>query len=163
LHNNPSGGARVAWFVPFKPRYDLEVGLSAQAGEWDDAGNHLWSAGVIDAALHLGPNFEAKGEYIVSRFGSDDMGQVRQDGWFVQAGYKLAGLNLELPGINNVELVGRYDALHDGLGTTTDRYTAGFIYYATTALLFEGDYEFINSTDITQPSNQLILQISYGF
>jgi hypothetical protein len=163
LHNNPSGGARFAVFIPFKPRYDLELGVSAQVGEWDNAGNHLWTAGVIDAALHLGPNFEAKGEYIMSRFGSDDLGIINQNGWFVQAGYKLAGLNLELPGINNFELVGRYDSLHDGLSNTTERYTVGGIYYVTTALLLEGDYEFIRSSDPTQPSNMLILQISYGF
>jgi hypothetical protein len=163
LHNNPGGGARLAVFLPFKPRYDLELGISGMVSEWDSAGSHLWTAGVLDAALHLGPNFEVKGEYIMSRFGSDDFGTINQNGWFVQAGYKLAGLNLELPGINNSELVGRYDSLHDGLGNTTERYTVGGIYYVTSALLLEGDYEFINSTDPTQPSNQLILQISYGF
>ena len=163
LHNNPGGGARLAVFLPFKPRYDLELGISGMVSEWDSAGSHLWTAGVLDAALHLGPNFEVKGEYIMSRFGSDDFGTINQNGWFVQAGYKLAGLNLELPAINNSELVGRYDSLHDGLGNTTERYTVGGIYYVTSALLLEGDYEFINSTDPTQPSNQLILQISYGF
>ena len=163
LHGKPSGGGRLAVFLPFKPRYDLELGISGQAGEWDDAGTHLWMAGVLDAALHLGPNFEAKGEYIMSRFGSDDAGLVRQQGWFAQAGYKLAGLNLEFPGINNLELVGRYDSVIDGLGTSTRRYTVGYIYYLTSALLFEGDYEFINSNDPTQPSTQLILQMSYGF
>ena len=163
LHNNPSGGARLAVFIPFKPRYDLELGISGQAGEWDNSGNHLWAAGVIDAALHLGANFEAKGEYIVSRYGSDDQGLVRQQGWFVQAGYKLAGLNLELPGINNLELLGRYDSLVDGINPTTRKYTVGCVYYVTSALLFEGDYEFINSSDVTQPATQLILQISYGF
>jgi hypothetical protein len=163
LHNNPSGGGRLAVFLPFKPRYDLELGISGQAGEWDNAGTHLWIAGVLDAALHLGPNFEAKGEYIMSRYGSDDSGLVRQQGWFVQAGYKLAGLNLEWPGINNLELVGRYDSVRDGLGTTTRRTTLGYIYYITSALLFEGDYEFLNSTDPTQPTTQLILQMSYGF
>jgi hypothetical protein len=149
--------------MPFKPHYDLELGISGQSGEWDNAGNHLWSAGVLDAALHLGANFEAKGAYIVSRYGSDDLGLIRQQGWYVQAGYKLAGLNLELPVINNLELVGRYDSLHDGLGTTTERYTAGYVYYFTSTLLFEGDYEFLHSTDTTQPSNQLILQLSLGF
>ena len=163
LHNNPGGGGRLAVFLPFKPRYDLELGVSAMVSEWDNAGSHLWSAGVIDAALHLGPNFEIKGEYIASRYGSDDLGTINQYGWFVQAGYKLAGLNLELPGINNLELVGRYDSLHDGLGVTTDRYSVGGVYYVTSALLLEGYYDFINSTDPTQPSNQLILQISYGF
>jgi len=81
----------------------------------------------------------------------------------VQAGYKLAGLNLELPGINNVELLGRYDSYRDGMATTTDRYTLGYIYYLSNALLFEGDYEFYNSTDSTVPATQLILQMSYGF
>ena len=163
LHNNLVGGARVAVFLPFKPHYDLELGLSGQSGEWDSAGSHLWTAGVLDASLHLGPNFEAKGEYILSNYGSDDLGQIRQAGWFVQAGYRLAGLNFELPVVNNVELVGRYDSLRDGLGTTTDRVTAGFVYYLTKALLFEGDYEFIHSSDPAQPTSQLILQMSYGF
>ncbi len=173
LHGHPSGGARLGVFVPFpyKPHYDLELGISGQSGEWDDAGTHLWSAGVFDAALHLGPYFEAKGEYILTRYGSYDLGQIHQQGWWVQAGYKLAGLNLELPVINNVELVGRYDSLHNGYdsGYTSNngfykeqRYTAGFIYYFTNTLLFEGDYEFVNSTDPAQ-ANQIILQLSLGF
>jgi len=163
LHNHPTGGARLAVFLPFKPHYDLELGISGQSGEWDNAGNHLCTAGVLDASLHLGSSFEVKGEYIISRFGSDDLGTIRQEGWWVQAGYKLAGLNLELPGINNLEMVGRYDSYRDGMGTTTDRYTLGYIYYITNALLFEGDYEFYNSSDPTVPETQLILQMSYGF
>ena len=162
LHGQPSGGARVGVFMPFKPHYDLELGISGQSGEWDNAGTHLWTAGVFDAALHLGANFEAKGEYILSRFGSDDMGLIRQQGWFAQAGYKLAGLNLELPLINNLELVGRYDSLHDGFGNKTQRYSAGYVYYITNALLFEGVYEFLHSNDPTQV-DQFILQLSYGF
>jgi hypothetical protein len=162
LHGNPVGGARLGIFLPFKPHYDLELGISGQSGEWDNAGSHLWSAGVFDAALHLGPNFEAKGEYILSSYGSDDLGMIRQRGWYAEAGYKLAGLNLELPGINNLELMGRYDYLHDGLGTTTRRYTVGCVYYLSSTLLLEGDYEFLDSTDPSQ-ANQLIFQLSYGF
>jgi hypothetical protein len=164
LHGGPSGGARLGVFLPFpyKPHYDLELGISGQSGEWDNAGTHLWSAGVLDAALHLGPDFEARGEYIMSRYGSDNHGLIHQQGWFVQATYKLAGLNLELPMINDVELVNRYDSLHDGLGTKTQRYTLGFVYYITNTLLFEGDYEFLHSTDPTQV-NQFILQLSLGF
>ncbi len=164
LHANPAGGARLGVFLPFpyKPHYDLELGISAMSSEWDNAGTHLWTAGVVDAALHLGANFELKGEYIRTRYGSDDVGLVQPEGWFVQAGYKLAGLNLEMPVINDVELVGRFDSVHDGLGTKTQRYTTGLIYYLTNTLLLEGDYEFLNSTDPTQV-NQLILQLSYGF
>ena len=102
LHGHPTGGARIGLFMPFKPHYDLELGVSGQSGEWDDMGSHLYTAGVLDAALHLGPSFEAKGEYIMARYGSDDHGLVNQQGWFVQAAYKLAGLNLELPVINNL-------------------------------------------------------------
>ena len=161
LHGHPTGGGRLGVFLPFKPHYDLELGISGQAGEWDDAGNHLYTAGVFDAALHLGASFEAKGEYIISRYGSDS-GSIHQEGWFAQAGYKLAGLNLELPVINNLELMGRYDSLHDGMGTKTQRSTVGYVYYFTNTLLFEGDYEFVNSNDPAQ-ADQLIFQLSYGF
>ncbi len=58
--------------------------------------------------------------------------------------------------------MGRYDSLHDGFGNKTQRYTAGFIYYITNTLLFEGDYEFLHSNDPSQV-DQLILQLSYGF
>ena len=170
LHRNPAGGGRLAVFLPFKPRYDLELGVSGQVGEWDNSGKHLWSAGVVDAALHLGPNFEAKGEYIATRYGSDELGTLNQNGWYTQVGYKLAGLNLECPGINNLELIGRYDYLRGpaldgatGGPETIHRYTVGYIYYITTALLFEGDYEFINDSDPANPKQQLILQLSYGF
>jgi hypothetical protein len=163
LHGNPSGGGRIAVFLPYKPHYDFELGLSGQSGEWDNAGRHLWSAGVIDASLHLGPNIEAKGEYALTRYGTDDVGLVHQQGWWAQVGYKLAGLNLDLPVINNLELMGRYDSLHDGLGTRSHRYSVGYIYYITNTLLFEGDYEFLHSSDPTQPHNQFILQLSYGF
>jgi hypothetical protein len=163
LHNNPSGGGRLGFFVPFKPHYDVEVGVSGQVGEWDPSGSHLWMAGVIDATVHLGPNFEAKGQYMLTRYGSDDQGTVHQQGWYVQAGYKLAGLDLEMPVINNVELLGRYDSVFDGINPSMRRYTAGFVYYFTSTMLFEGDYEWINSADPNQPSTQLLLQISYGF
>ena len=162
LHQDPAGGARVGLFLPFKPHYDLELGVSAIAGEWDPAGSHLYTAGVLDASLHLGSCFEAKGEYIRSRYGSDDQGMISQEGWWAQVGYKLSGLDVELPGINNVELVGRYDSVHDGLGTSTRRYSVGYVYYITTALLFEGDYEFLHSTDPSQV-DQLVFQLSYGF
>ncbi len=163
LHGTPTGGGRLGLFLPYKPHYDLELGISGQTGQWDNAGNHVWTAGVFDASLHLGPCFEAKGEYIKTRYGSDDLGLIRPQGWWVQAGYKLAGLNLELPGINNLELVGRYDSLQDGMGIKNDRFSVGYIYYLTNTLLFEGDYEFLHSNDPTQPDSQLILQLSYGF
>jgi hypothetical protein len=169
LHNAPAGGGRLGVFLPFSPRYDLELGISGEVSEWDNAGSHLWAAGVLDAALHLGPNFEAKWQYMLTRYGSDDLGLIRQQGWYAQVSYKLAGLNLELPGVNNLELVGRYDNLSNaydsanGVFSGTRRYSVGAIYYLTSALLLEADYEFINSNDSAQPSTQLILQISYGF
>jgi hypothetical protein len=163
LHGYPSGGGRLGLFLPYKPHYDFELGISGQSGEWDNAGTHLWTAGVIDASLHLGSYFEAKGEYIHSWYGSDDVGQVRPQGWWVQAGYKLAGLNLSFPGINNLELVGRHDISNDGLGTMTRRDSVGYIYYLSNTLLFEGDYEFRQGNDPGAQGNRLILQLSYGF
>ena len=145
---------------------DLEVGISAQTGEWDNTGNYNWSAGVFDAALHLGTNFELKGEYIKTWYGTDNMGEIRQDGWWVQGAYKLAGLPFDLPIIRNTELVARYDSLNDGFGTTTQRETAGFIYYFTNTLLLEGDYEWMNTNNLNpnqNPTGNMIVQLSLGF
>ncbi len=163
LHSNPSGGARVGFFAPFKPHYDMEIGISGQSGEWDDLGRHLWTAAVLDASVHLGSYFEMKGEYINTWYGSNDRGNVHPEGWWVQAGYKLAGLNLDVvPRLNNVELVFRYDNSRDDLGIDSKRYSVGFVYYFSNTLLLEGDYEFVNSND-PQLQDRLIFQLSLGF
>jgi hypothetical protein len=167
LHADPSGGGRIGWFYPFKPHYDVELGISGQAGQWNDLGN-LWSAVVADAAVHLSPAIEIKGEYINTWADTSDLGTIRPNGWWIQGGYKLSGLNLDLPVINNVELIGRYDKANDALSPSTkvDRYTAGFVYYFSNTLLFEGDYEWLNSSgpnSVIFPSNELLFQISYGF
>ncbi len=163
LNGNPSGGGRLGYFMPFyKPHYDVELGVSGMAGQWDNTINsHMWAAGVLDAALDLGINFKFTGEYIMTQYGSD-AGEVTQQGWFAQASYRLAGLNLELPGINNVQLVGRYDSVHDGINPRVERYTAGLVYYISNTFLVEGDYEFLHSPDPTQVDD-FLLQLSYGF
>jgi hypothetical protein len=162
-HSDPSAGGRIGWFYPWKAHYDLELGVSGQSGTWDDAGKQLWSANVVDAALHLSPYFEAKGEWIYTWEETDNQGTIVPRGWWIQAGYKLAGLSLDFPMINNVELLYRYDRVNDGLGTEEDRNTLGCVYYITNTFQFEGDYEFVHDTDHTQANNQLILQLSYGF
>jgi hypothetical protein len=176
-HANPSGGGRIGWFYPWKPHYDFELGLSGQTGAWSDSGNRSWSAGVVDAALHLGPNIEVKGQYIDTWVETDDIGKIDPKGWYLQAAYKLAGLGLEMPYINNFELVGRYDRENDdglfggGAGVTkTDRYTTGIVYYFSSTLLFEADYEWwVSHGPSPQPFNgpgaptSFVLQLSYGF
>jgi hypothetical protein len=167
LNPNPSGGGRLGWFYPWKPHYDVELGVSGQSGSWDPQGDQ-WSAVVLDAAVHVSPYLELKGEYINTWVDTTDLGSIRPHGWWGQAGYKLAGLNLDWPLINNVELVGRYDQSNDGLAPATDaeRYTAGFVYYFSNTLLFEGDYEWLHSAGPSSgffPDNELLFQVSYGF
>jgi hypothetical protein len=163
-HANPSGGGRIGWFFPWKAHYDVELGVSGQSGEWDNAGSHLWSAAVLDAALHVGPYFEAKGEFINTWYGTDNLGVVHPHGLWVQLAYKLAALNLDYPVVNNLEFVGRYDNMNDDQGTKTDRYTLGYVYYFTNTLLFEGDYEFLHSRGpAALASNAFVFQLSYGF
>ncbi len=163
-HANPSAGGRLGWFYPWKAHYDLELGLSGQTGEWSDSGNRQWSAAVVDAALHLGPNIEFKGEDIHTWVQTDDSGNIRPNGWWVQGGYMLAGLGLQMPYINNFELVSRVDHENDALGTKTDRYTAGCVYYFSSTLHFEGDYEWLRSHGpAALPPNLFVLQLSYGF
>ncbi|HWX20652.1 MAG TPA: hypothetical protein VN578_12200 [Candidatus Binatia bacterium] len=168
LHGSPGAGGRVGWFYPWKAHYDLELGVSGQTGPWDDMEHRQWSAGVLDAALHLGPYVEVKGEYIYTWVETDDIGNWHPHGWWAQAGYKLAGLNLDLPLINNFEVVGRYDNLRNfnDAGTIfrkADRYTAGLIYYLTNTLLLEGDYEMASSDDDGLNHNRLVFQFSFGF
>ena len=160
LHGSPSGGGRVGWFVPYgPPHYDLELGVSAMSGVWDDAGKHVWTGGAIDASLHLGPYFETKGEYIRTQYGSDN-GNIKPNGWWIQSAYKLAGLHLEFPGIHNFELVGRYDKINDRIGTHSERETIGLDYFITNTLLLEGAYEFQHGTS---RGDVFVIQLGYGF
>ncbi len=163
LHASPSGGGRIGWFYPWKAHYDVELGVSGQTGTWDDANSKLWSAAVFDGSLHLGPSVEIKGEYLHSWQETSDLGTLTPHGWWVQAGYKLAGLNLDLPVINNLELVGRYDRIHDNLDVHSERYTVGYVYYFSNTLLFEGDYEIMHSNDPDADHNRYVFQVSFGF
>jgi hypothetical protein len=114
--------------------------------------------------LHLGSYFETKGEYIRNWYGSDDLGNIHSEGGWIQTGYKLAGLNLPLPLINNVEVVGRYDFFRDGLGKHKRRESIGYVYYLSNTLLFEGCYEFFHgNSDDPNEKDRFILQLSYGF
>jgi hypothetical protein len=169
LNGYPSGGGRIGWFFPLKPHYDVELGISGQSGHW--SGNYLWSALVVDAAVHITSYFEVKGEYVNTWQDTADAGTVRANGCYVQAGYKLAGLDLDAPIVNDIELVGRYDYANNDMGSSSDRVTAGVVYYITNTLLLEGDYEwFMNhgqnnlfNDGTTLPVSQFIVQLSYGF
>lgn len=160
LHGGGNGGGRIGWFYPFKAHYDFELGASGQSGTWFSNGGQSWSAAVADATVHISPYFEAKGEYINTWVGSTDVGIFYPRGWWVQAAYKLAGLNLDLPLISNFELVARYDTANDGLGAHMDRITAGCVYYLTNTLQLKGDYEFTHGPNM---HDALLMQISYGF
>ncbi len=166
-HANPSGGGRIGWFYPWALHYDLELGISGQTGEWSDyAGSYAWSAAVLDAAVHLSPYFEVKGEYVNTWQQIDDAGTLHPSGVWVQAAYKLAGLEKDLPVINNLELVGRYDNENDNQGSKVDRYTAGYVYYLSNTLLFEGDYEWFLVHGQNPNGNapgSFVLQLSMGF
>jgi hypothetical protein len=169
LNGNPSGGGRIGWFYPWKAHYDVELGVSGQSGTW--YGNYLWSALVVDAAVHISSFVEVKGEYINTWQETDNAGTIQPAGWWVQAGYKLAGLDLDAPIVNDLELVGRYDSANNAMGSTSDRFTAGVVYYLTNTLLLKGAYEWYDNrgqNDLfndgsTLPSSQFVIQLSYGF
>ncbi|HEY8834848.1 MAG TPA: hypothetical protein VIM09_04635, partial [Chthoniobacterales bacterium] len=164
LHGGIGEGGRVAIFWPWKSQYDLEVGVSGMSSAYDNASRQRYNAGVLDASLHIGPSIEVKGEYMNTWVGTNDAGTIHPRGWWVQGGYKLAGLKLGLPVLDKLELVGRYDTVNDALGTRTRRGTVGGVYYVTNTLWLEGDYEFTsNRGPNPAPDDSLLFQISYGF
>jgi len=164
LHGGAGWGGRIATFFPWKPTYDVEVGISGMSGPWDNAGRRQFSALVADWALHIGPAVEIKGEYMNTWVGTDDRGTIDPDGWWIQAGYKLLGLKLDNTYLNKLELVGRYDTIDDGVGSRTERGTFGAVYYVTNTLWLEGDYEFTSNHGPNRlPDEGLLFQISYGF
>jgi hypothetical protein len=164
LHGGAGEGGRIAVFWPWKPTYDLEVGVSGMSSPWDNAGRRQYSALVADWALHLSPYVEVKGEYMNTWVGTDNAGTITPRGWWIQAGYKFAGLKLNVPYLDKFELVGRYDTVNDALGSRTNRGTVGGVYYVTNTLWLEADYEFTkNHGPNPLPDDSLLFQISYGF
>jgi len=166
LSGKPNGGGRLALFYPWKPNHDIEVGVSGQTGRGNN--NQLWSAFAVDAALHFTPSLECRGEFINTWENTSDVGTLRRRGWWAQAAYKLSGLQLELPLINNIEPVFRYggEALPDGHVT---EYDIGLIYHVSNTLLLKGAYSFFEGHAFNQDSgdrrwpNIMTFQLAYGF
>ena len=168
LSGKPNGGGRLALFYPWKPNHDFELGLSGQTGR--GAGNQLWSVVALDAALHVTPSLECRGEFMNTWEDTSDVGTLRRRGWWAQAAYKLSGLQREWPVINSLEAVFRYggEALPDG---HVNEYDLGFIYHISNTLLFKGAYSFFQGNAVNQAHdpvdrrwpNLLTFQLAYGF
>lgn len=181
-NGRPSGGGRLAIFYPWKPTYDVEVGVSGQTGTYNDDDSLKWSAAVLDATMHLGPYCELKGEYL--RTWTDvahmdptnldwSMTTERRQGWWAQASYKLAGLDLDWPLINNFEAVFRAGAVSQphsdvnqyqpgpNYGHVT-QYVPGLIYYINSTFQLKACYEF-DRGNIPGVVDTFTLQAVYGF
>ncbi len=166
-NKDPSWGGRLALFYPWEASHDIEVGVSGQTGPWSDDGELLWSAFALDGALHLTQYAEFRGEYIKTWQETAGGPTMDRDGWWVQAAYKLAGLNLELPMVNNLEAVFRYSGVSLPTGHA-NQYALGLIYHVTNTLLVKGAYAFGQSNTVDADGNsldrnQLTLQFVYGF
>lgn len=164
LNDAPSAGGRIAVFYPWASYNDIEVGVSGQSGTWNRDADLLWSAFVVDAALHLGPYTELRGEYIHTWQETDEEGTLQPRGAWAQAAYKLAGLGLELPMINNAEGVFRWSYVDTDMEMTkTHAFALGLNYYIVNTLQFKAAYEFITSDENHDENNRLSFQIAYGF
>jgi hypothetical protein len=171
-NGKPSGGGRLAVFYPWEANHDIEIGVSGQTGPWTDNEDKLWSAFAVDAALHLTPNFEARGEYIQTWQDNIGAPTTNKLGWWSQLAYKFAGLSLDWPLINNMEAVFRYNYEHQQ-GGYVNEYDLGLNYYVTNTLILKGCYSFFQSNlhDFTTPDgdtvnldeNMFTLQAAYGF
>jgi hypothetical protein len=171
-NGNPNGGGRLALFYPWAAHNDIEVGVSGETGPYSADGKQLWSVFAVDAALHLSPNFEARGEFIQTWQDNTGLATTDRAGWWAQAAYKLAGLDLEWPMINNVEAVFRVGEEHQQGGHVYE-YDLGLNYHITNTLIVKGAYSFFvsNLHSFVNPDgdtlnlnrNAFTLQAVYGF
>ena len=91
---------------------DLELGASTYDGKWQDG---LWLTSWGLSGYYLTGNLELRGEYLATHrqmplVDGSDAADNRQ-GWYVQAGYQLAGLSLLEPlepYISRAKLLARY-------------------------------------------------------
>jgi hypothetical protein len=166
----PNGGGRLAVFHYWKPQHDIELGLSGQTGPWSENGHQLYSVIAVDATLHLGPYVECRGEYMDTWQETSDRGTLEAGGWWAQVAYKLAGLDLDWPVVNNLEAVFRYcgesntrDEDGNFIHGHINQYALGLIYHITNTLLAKGSYEFNDSSISDYDYNALTFQAVYGF
>ena len=164
FNGSPSAGGRLGLFVPCpsRPNNDFEIGLSGMSGTWDTKDNLLYSALVLDAALHLGPYFELRGEYLRSWQERLKQSGLDRDGWWAQAAYKLSGLDVDFPMVRNLELVFRAGG-DANPGGYVQQYALGADYHITHTLQFKADYEFNRSRNHELDNNQFNLQAAWGF
>jgi hypothetical protein len=171
-NGKPNGGGRLALFYPWEAHDDIEVGVSGQTGPYSPDGKQSFSVFAVDAALHLSPNFEARGEFIQTWQDNTGLTTTESEGWWAQAAYKLAGLNLEWPMINSVEAVFRVGEEHQQGGHVYE-YDLGLNYHVTNTLIVKGAYSFFQSNlhNFVNPDgdtldlnkNAFTLQAVYGF
>lgn len=171
-NGNPNGGGRLALFYPWAAHDDLEIGVSGETGPYSADGKQLWSVFAVDAALHLTANFELRGEFLQTWQDTTGLPTTDRNGWWGQAAYKLAGLNLDWPMINNVEAVFRVGGEHQQ-GGYVNEYDLGLNYHITNTLIVKGAYSvfqsnlhsFVNADGDTLDlnKNEFTLQAVYGF
>jgi hypothetical protein len=171
-NGKPNGGGRLALFYPWEAHDDIELGVSGQTGPYSPDGKQSFSVFAVDAALHLSQNFEARGEFIQTWQENTGLPTTDREGWWTQAAYKLAGLNLEWPIINNVEAVVRVGEEHQQGGHVYE-YDLGLNYHITNTLIIKGAYSFFQSNlhNFVNPDgdtldlnkNAFTLQAVYGF
>ena len=171
-NGDPNGGGRLALFYPWAAHNDIEVGVSGETGPYSADGKQFWSVFAVDAALHLSPNFEARGEFIQTWQENTGLHTTDRNGWWAQATYKLAGLNLEWPMINSVEAVFRVGGERQQ-GGHVNEYDLGINYHITNTLIVKGAYSFFQSNlhSFVNPDgdtldlnrNAFTLQAVYGF
>lgn len=162
FNDRPSGGGRVAIFFPWAAYHGIEVGVSGQKGTWSSDGDRQWSAAVADASVLLGEHAELRGEYMKTWQQTDTEGTLDKKGWWAQAAYKLAGLNLDLPIVNDLECVFRYSGLQLPEGNA-NQYSPGLNYYINNTFIVKAAADIGQSDTESLDKTKFTFQVAYGF
>lgn len=140
-------GARLALFhQPPTSRFgNLKLGASSYDGKWDDRNDRWFTSWGVDATYRL-DELELRGEYLQTRRDMPaPIPRDRREGWYVQAAYKLA--RLQVPHLSRMEVIARYSGLNQRAVADEDLHShprqmaLGLNYWLTPSVVGKLEYD----------------------
>ena len=145
---------------------NFKLAASTFDGTWDEKSDLWFTSWGVDALYRL-EELELRGEYLQTRRDMPaPIARDRREGWYVQAAYKLA--RLQMPHLSRMELVARYSGLNQRAVTDEEllphprQVAFGLDYWLTPSVV--GKLEYDRDLPRDAPNDDVVRgQIAVGF